>query len=215
MRRVLTSLLLGAVLIGSSIHVAAAPVERAEVEEGEQLLSELGYWGGPVDGILDEASRHALIAFQKVEGRPRTGRLDDEELAALRVAERPLAREDGAAHVEVDLERQVLFLVDATGAVEATVVVSTGSGKYYSENGMAGLAYTPRGTFVVERKIARWHRSPLGKLYYPSYFLRGWAIHGSPSVPVRAASHGCVRVPLYAAKALYERMVIGMPVFIY
>lgn len=34
--------------------------------EAEQRLLDLGYWTGPVDGILDPAFRHALIAFQKV-----------------------------------------------------------------------------------------------------------------------------------------------------
>ena len=43
----------------------------------------LGYWTGPVDGALDSGSRHALIAFQKVEGRKRTGKLTRAELQAL------------------------------------------------------------------------------------------------------------------------------------
>jgi hypothetical protein len=215
MRRVLMSFLIGAVLAGVTSSVAADRVRSSEVEEAEQRLSELGYFCGPVDGALDAASRHALIAFQKVEGRRRTGQLDDDVLAALRVATRPLAREGGDAHVEVDLERQVLFLVDATGAAEATVSVSTGNGKYYNEGGMSGRAFTPRGRFVVERKIAGWRRSPLGRLYYPIYFLRGWAIHGSSSVPVRPASHGCVRVPIFASKAIFEWAEIGMPVIVY
>ena len=41
--------------------------------EAEQRLSDLSYWGGSVDGVLDSASRHALVAFQKVEGPRRTG----------------------------------------------------------------------------------------------------------------------------------------------
>ena len=56
---------------------AKAKVKRvsAEIREAEQLLHDLGYWAGPIDGRMDELSRHALIAFQKVESRERTGRL--------------------------------------------------------------------------------------------------------------------------------------------
>jgi hypothetical protein len=31
--------------------------------EAEQRLSDLGYWTGSIDGTLDPAFRHALIAF--------------------------------------------------------------------------------------------------------------------------------------------------------
>src|SRR5512132_4057156 len=85
--------------------------------EAERRLAELGYWSGPVDGNLDPAFRHALIAFQKVEGRPRTGRLTLAELQALRSAIRPVPRHTGATHVEIDIGRQVLFLVDASGFI--------------------------------------------------------------------------------------------------
>jgi hypothetical protein len=55
------------------------PVRRelttVEVLEAEQRLSELGYWTGEIDGNFDDASKHALIAFQKIEGRKRTGKL--------------------------------------------------------------------------------------------------------------------------------------------
>ena len=46
-----------------------------EIREAEQRLSDLGYWTGPIDEVLDDGSRHAMIAFQKVEGRKRTGKL--------------------------------------------------------------------------------------------------------------------------------------------
>ena len=45
-----------------------------EKHEAEQRLWDLGYWAGRVDGQFDSDSRHALIAFQKVEERPRTGK---------------------------------------------------------------------------------------------------------------------------------------------
>src|SRR4051812_38218343 len=52
-----------------------ASLGRTEITEAERKLSEMGYWTGPVDGVINSESRQALIAFQKVEGREVTGKL--------------------------------------------------------------------------------------------------------------------------------------------
>jgi hypothetical protein len=52
-------------------------------------------------------------------------------------------------------------------------------------------------------------------LYYPMYFLRGFAIHGYPSVPPHPASHGCVRVPMWIAQTLYAGHDHGATVVVY
>lgn len=188
---------------------------KEEIRECEQRLSDLGYWTGPVDGVMDSAFHHALIAFQKVERRKRTGLLTNDELIALRSAERPTSRAAGPAHIEVDLTRQVLFYVDETGQVEKILPVSTGNGRAYDENGEKGIAHTPSGTFQVFRKVRGWRKSALGLLYYPAYFTGGFAIHGSPSVPAFPASHGCVRIPMYAAAEFSKLAAIGMVVMVY
>ena len=190
-------------------------LSKAEISEAEQRLSDLGYWAGPVDGRLDPVSRHALIAFQKVEGRERTGRLTNDELIALRTAERPAPRETGAPHFEIDIARQVLFYVDETGKLLNILPVSTGNGRPYNENGQKGVADTPLGTFRVYQKIKGWRRAPLGLLYYPNYILRGYAIHGSPSVPTFPASHGCIRIPMFAAVEISKLATVGMVVIVY
>ena len=59
-------------LIAATSFVSAQT--RADAREAERRLSELGYWTGPIDGVLDPATRSALIAFQKWEGRPVTGK---------------------------------------------------------------------------------------------------------------------------------------------
>lgn len=66
-----------------------ASLTRAETKEAERKLNELGYWTGPVDGILDTATNSALIAFQKWEGRPVTGKLTRDELEAIRHGSAP------------------------------------------------------------------------------------------------------------------------------
>jgi lipoprotein-anchoring transpeptidase ErfK/SrfK len=191
--------------------------EQASIEilEAEQLLSDLGYWPGPVDGMWDAATRHAVIALQKTAGLPRTGVLTATELEALRGGARPAPREVGYSHVEVDLTKQILFFVDASGAISHVLPVSSGTDRIYVEKGIVGRAFTPRGRFVVERKIAGWRRSPLGLLYYPSYFHEGWAIHGSPSVPATPASHGCVRIPMFAAIEFSALAPVGTVVLVY
>jgi hypothetical protein len=186
--------------------------ERLELE---QQLSDLGYWTGPIDGLLDSASRHALIAFQKVEGRPRTGVANRSELRHLQTANRPVPRHTGYPHVEVDLDRQVLFVVDDTDSITRILPVCSGNEKLYIDRGKTHRAHTPTGMFKVQRKIAGWRRSSLGLLYYPSYFHQGIAVHGSPSMSVYPASHGCIRIPMFAAKELSQMMPVGLDVIVY
>lgn len=188
---------------------------EAQILEAEQRLSALGYWTGPVDGKTDAGLSHALIAFQKIEGRRRTGRLTIGELEALRVATKLVPRLTGFAHIEVDLTRQVMFFVDAENNVSRILPVCTGNDKPYVDQGKRQVAHTPRGSFKVLRKINGWRRSTLGLLYYPNYIHGGIAIHGSPTVYAYPASHGCIRIPMFAAKELSQLVPIGMDVIVY
>lgn len=181
----------------------------------ERRLTELGYWTGRVDGSWDVASRNALIAFQKVERLKPTGQLTQAIFDALITANRPTPRETGAAHIEVDLVRQVLFVVDETGTVTRVLPVSTGNGKEFYSEGWARDAITHPGRYQVRQKIPGWKKSALGQMYYPVYFMYGTAIHGSKSVPAKPASHGCVRIPMFAAKEFYKTTPVGMPVIIH
>ena len=70
---------------------------------------------------------------------------------------------------------------------------------------------TPLGSWHVYRKVAGFD----WVLYYPNYFLRGFAIHGYPSVPTYPASHGCVRTPIWAAPILFASSYYGEPIYIY
>jgi L,D-transpeptidase catalytic domain len=179
----------------------------------EQVLchTELGYWAGPVDGTFDSASRQALIAFQKVERRSFT----PDELEALRAAKPPVPLESGYFHVEVDIRRQVLFVIEADGMVSKILPVSSGSGKLFTSEGWTCRAVTPTERFRVSHKIAGWRKSPLGLLYYPVYFLSGIAIHGNPSVPMVPARHGCVRIPMFAAKQFSDIVPVGTTVLVH
>ncbi len=194
---------------------ALAPRGSAEVLEVEVLLNRLGYWTGTIDGRLDPISAEALVAFNKVEGNKRDSRVGPATIAALRAASRPLPLETGRAHYEVDLARQVLLVVDNDGTVSRILSVSTGNNARFEVEGVRDQAYTPRGRFRVERKIAGWRESKLGKIYFPNYLIGGIAIHGSASVPAYPASHGCVRIPMYAAESLYRATPLGFEVLVH
>ena len=193
----------------------AAAAKAAKVREAEELLSNLGYWITKVDGNSDDSTRQGIIAFQKVEGLKRTGVLDEKVLNALRTASAPTAKYGGAAHVEIDISRQVIFLVDDLGRVAKVLATSTGNGERYLSEGKWQTAYTPRGTFRIQRQIKGVRKAPLGTIYYPSYFNGGIAIHGSNSIPVKAASHGCARIPRFADKEFSNMVRVGMPVYVY
>jgi len=187
---------------------------RAQTIEAETLLSELGYWTGPVDGRLDEGTTSALIAFQKWEGREITGKLTLAELDAIRNGVAPQARDLGYAHVEVDVDRQVLMLIDEEGAVRV-LPVSTGNDKQFMDQGQMSVAYTPRGRFVVYDKTYGWENGDLGSVYYANYISGGVAIHGYLTVPTTPASHGCIRIPMFAAREVSRLLPVGTIVLVY
>lgn len=197
------------------ILAASAAAQKVSLLEAEQKLRSLGYWITKADGRADASTRHAITAFQKVEGLKRTGVLTAAVMDALRTADRPAARHSGPAHVEIDISRQILFVVNEQGEVEFVLPVSSGNEAKYFDKGFWQVAHTPRGDFYVTRKINGVRTSTLGDLYYPSYFYGGIAVHGSNSIPVKPASHGCVRVPRTADKILFKMMPVGMPVFVY
>jgi len=191
-----------------------AALTRAEITETERRLSELGYWTGPVDGRLDDGTTSALVAFQKWEGREITGKLTLRELEAIRNGVAPNPRDLGYEHVEVDVDRQVLMLVNEEGAVRV-LPVSTGSDKPFKDQGQMSVAYTPRGRFVVYDKTYGWENGDLGSVYYANYISGGVAIHGYLTVPTTPASHGCIRIPMFAAREVSRLLPVGTIVLVY
>jgi hypothetical protein len=189
-------------------------LRRAQIKEAEGQLAEMGYWSGAVDGVFDSATQSALIAFQKWEGRSVTGKLTVEELEAIRSSVAPKAREVGYEHVEVDLDKQVLMLVNDEGNVRV-LPVSSGNGKEFFYDGQISVAYTPRGRFVVYEKGVGWENNVPGSMYYPNYISGGIAIHGSHSVPAKPASHGCIRIPMFAAREVSKLLKLGTIVLVY
>jgi peptidoglycan hydrolase-like protein with peptidoglycan-binding domain len=172
----------------------------------QQRLSELGYWMGSPDAGYGELTRQAVLAFQKAEGLGRDGVAGPETQGRLAAAGRPGARSTAGNHIEIDIGRQLLLVVQ-NGQVQWAFNIATG----------ASGTPTPRGEYGLERQIDGYRRSELGLLYRPKYFVGGIAIHGHTSVPAYPASHGCTRVSNPAMDLLWSSGVaqIGTPVWVY
>jgi len=164
----------------------------------ESRLRELRYAIPRADSLYGLDTYQAVLAFQKVNRLPWTGRVDARVWSRLRASSPPRPRY-GGDHIEVSKGSQYLLVVRG-GKTQLVVHVSTGA-----------TGNTPIGRWQVYRKVTGWD----WVLWYPMYFLRGFAIHGYPSVPAYPASHGCVRVPMWVAPQLYERMAYGQTIHVY
>ena len=165
----------------------------------ERRLRELRYALPRVDATFGRDTAEAVIAFQKVHGLPRTGRVDATVWRRLAQATVPRPRYGGGDHIEVDKTRNVLYEI-LDGEVRHILHVSTGR-----------TGNTPVGSYRVYRKVPGWD----WVLWYPLYFLRGFAIHGAVDVPTVPASAGCVRTPLWFAPGLYARHGHGTRIVVF
>ena len=71
---------------------------------------------------------------------------------------------------------------------------------------------TPIGRWRVYSKVPGFLP---GGMFYSSFFIGAFAIHGYPSVPPYPASHGCVRTPMWIAPTLFAANDYGETVYIY
>jgi len=107
---------------------------------------------------------------------------------------------DEGHHVEADLSKQVLALIDG-GRVRR--IYHTSSGKPSTP--------TIQGKFRVYMKTPGTNAKGMVD---SNYFIRGYAIHGYADVPAYNASHGCLRVPVPNARSIYDWLRIGDVVWV-
>lgn len=167
-----------------------------------RLLAKRGYatskgkkYGGPTE--------RAILAFRKVN---RMSRITDANSSIFK----KLANGKGGykvryprsgKHVEVDISRQVMALVNGD-KVHRVYHVSTG----------APATPTPAGTWRFYRKEPGLNNVGM---YYSVYYNRGYATHGYKSVPTYPASHGCTRNPPPDSKYIYNWISIGDLIHLY
>lgn len=178
---------------------------RPSIRAVQQQLRDLGFLPpGGVTGVADDRLQVAVIAFQKWSGLLRDGRLDEETVARIMRATRPVPTEHAGLgrRIEVLLDRQ-LALAIMNDKVERLIHISTGRWGWS----------TPMGSFRIYRKERLSWSVPF-EVWMPwaSYFDGGIAFHEYSSVPVYPASHGCVRVNRYDAAWFYAFAESGTPV---
>jgi N-acetylmuramoyl-L-alanine amidase len=189
--------------------------EGAQVQALQRRLHELGYQVQEADGRFGPETHHAVVAFQKVNRLGRDGVVGPITGKALERPRQPRPRSTRAGfHVEADLTLQVVYMV-RDGRVEEILDASSASGQTYVVDGDVRLAVTPTGSFQIQRKIDAWRKSKLGLLYRPAYFVGGYALHGSPSVPPFPASHGCIRITTTAMDRWFAKLPVGTPMLVY
>jgi peptidoglycan hydrolase-like protein with peptidoglycan-binding domain len=191
------------------------------VAEIQALLQAAKYDIRDVNGNFGDQTFHAVMAFQKANGLPRTGRVGEQTLAAIRqgLQPEPLVPDGGPDRIEVSIPKQYMALYRG-GQIVRILSVSTGDNTNFCtldpETGKTECdqAITPPGSFRIARRVIGWRESKLGLMYNPLYFNGGIAVHGAPSVPGTPASHGCVRIPMVSADYIPTVAPDGIPVYV-
>jgi hypothetical protein len=165
-------------------------------------LRRLGYVTS-TGGRFDGATSRAVLAFRKVNRMSRTGHASRAIFSRVfrGIGRFRLEYPRAGKHVEADISRQVLVLA-SRGRAERV---------YHMSSGKASTP-TVLGRFRFYRKQPG--TNSLG-MVHSNYFIRGYAIHGYPSVPTHPASHGCLRIPIPNARFVYNWIRLGDRIFVY
>ena len=175
---------------------------RASIIALQRRLRRLGYVIGQ-PGVFDGRTSRAVLAFRKVTGMERTVSASVSVMRALARGKGTfkIRHRDHGRHIEGDLSRQVIALIDK-GKVQRIYPTSSG----------APSTPTVIGSFRVYLKTPGTNAKGMVD---SAYFIRGYATHGYYSVPVYPASHGCLRLPIPDARSVFNWIDIGTPVDVY
>jgi lipoprotein-anchoring transpeptidase ErfK/SrfK len=183
----------------------------------QRRLAALKYYPGRVNGRFGSNTLQAVWAFQETQGlRPRN--VVSSEMQRALASPRPpkvLVPHGGRLRVEVNLKDQVLVLYKRNHVALVSHVSSAGGYYFCSPNG-CGNAITPTGDYTTLSYMPGRVTAPLGDMYNPVFFIGTiYAIHGDTQVPLKPASHGCVRIPLDIAEFFHTLVPTpGTPVYI-
>jgi len=185
------------------------------VTELQSALSEAGFRVEDEPGRFGRGTVTAVRTFQRVHDLPFDAVFAESYWSILRGGTAPPGPGGEGSRIEIDIARQLLWLIEE-GQLKVVVAVSTANGGQYLDFwGRVATARTPEGRFAIYNQRAGWHESYLGYLYRPFYFNGGYAIHGSTDVPWQPASHGCVRVRIADMNFLAGELKMGIPVYVY
>jgi peptidoglycan hydrolase-like protein with peptidoglycan-binding domain len=176
--------------------------KKRAVRALQRRLHGLGYVTGDA-GHFDARTARAVLAFRKVTGMRRTTEASTPVMRAIAAGKGAfkIRRADHGRHIEADLTRQVIALIQG-GTVRRIYPISSGKPS----------TPTVLGSFRVYQKS---YGTNAKGMVHSAYFIGGYATHGYYSVPTYPASHGCLRVPLADALNLFNWIRIGTPVDVY
>jgi hypothetical protein len=181
----------------------------------QEALADAGFFHSAVDGAYGRTTESAVVAFHKYLGLERTTVFNALDWIRLELLPDPglPERYDESDYLEVDLERQLLFLVE-DGELAQVIPVSTGGGYTYisPRTGRPATADTPPGDHVL-----RWHQ-----LGWVCDSVTGWCVYKychSPTTTASTAttssaylaSHGCIRVETWDADSARTHLAGACP----
>jgi len=211
-----------------------------DVKRMQQRLKDIGFDPNLIDGDFGYQTLQAVWAFQKLIMRIPISGVKDEftpemwqvaQGEGLVVPRRPNAQTE--THVEVYLPEQVLIVFKQDRPVLITHI-SSGDNKPWCEEvtidpgeegnvngtepikkGICGESITPAGIYYFYNRRAGTRESKLGTMWNPVYFNGGVAVHGAAQVPIRPASHGCIRIPMFISEYFPSLVAYGDRVYIF
>jgi hypothetical protein len=190
-----------------SLPVVAASLVPGQRGAAVQLLQEelAGlHYAVPSSRVFDDATQRAVVAFRKMTDQVRSAEANRKvfELLAAGAGTFKVRFPSQGTHFEGDLTHQVLAEVLADGKVRRLYEMSSGKPS----------TPTVIGTFHVYLKTPGINEKGMVDA---NYFIRGYAIHGYAEVPTYAASHGCLRIPVPDAAAVFAWAQYGYAVDVY
>lgn len=206
----------------------------------QQRLKDIGFDPNLIDGDFGYQTLQAVWAFQKLVMRIPISGVKDEftpemwavaQRDGLVVPRRPNAQTE--THVEVYLPEQVLIVFKADKPALITHI-SSGDGQPWCEEvtidpgedgnkngtepikkGVCGESITPAGLYYFFNRRSGTRESKLGTMWNPVYFNGGVAVHGAAQVPIRPASHGCIRIPMFISEYFPSLVAYGDRIYIF
>lgn len=187
----------------------------------QRRLNFLHYYAGPADGHFGWDTMEAVWAFKEVQsGKAEPKNPNVVNGAMQRQLVHPklptvLIRHATWSRIEINKNVGVLVLYRHR-KIELISHVSTAAS--CRPDGCGWI--TPDGKYRALRFAAGWVGGPLGSMWNPVVFTPdgAYAIHGEPNppstfspngVPLNAASHGCVRIPMDIANFFHRLIPIG------
>lgn len=166
-----------------------------------RLLAKNGFHIGEINDYVDDQTGLAVLALRKTNELPLSESYAPKLYQLLMSGHARFVPEhdDPGRHVEVDVSRQVMALVE-DGKATDVFHVSTGAGG------------TPRGEWEFYEKSPGYNAKGM---YYSIYYDGNYATHGYYTVPYYPASHGCTRNPEMYSVWIYNWISLGDKMYVY